>query len=294
MKDYFIIEIFPKLGHSFTDIEGQMKFNFEKRECALDIKKEPCELKIATGSQGFTSFPQYCPTNLYAEKNHNETNPFTIVEKICDVLSLATGNHIAYFTSRISEYSHFSGWGITKELPLLSHRGSLKHRNSNSIFLDLDLLNKIIEKVKSPQYKARIMASLHMNRLAKYKAFSHITEAITDCVNSLEALYMQEKNNRQDNIDKNIIPNAENKTKAMKQFLNKYYTGNKNDLDFIKKIDPYKIRSAYLHRGELLEPTSGDISYLTVTLEGSEKFLTYNNFYKVVLSTILNFVLNAK
>lgn len=293
MKDYFILEIFPKLGHTFTDIEGNIEFTFENRRCVLITEDNAYKLKIPTGSRGFYSFPQYFPVNLYIEKDKSEENPFIIVEKICDVLSLATGNHIAYFTSRFSEYSHFSGWGIVKELPALTIGNSLKHKNSASIFLEGDLLHKIIGKIKLCRYKERILASLHMNKLAKYKAFSHITEAITDCINSIEALYMQEKGSYQSDPDLNIIPKnlKNNKTKILKHFLKEYYSGPEKDLSILDSIDFYKIRSGYLHRGFLLEPVSGDISSFFVNLEKANEFEIYNIFYKISFSTILNFVL---
>lgn len=296
MKDYFILEIFPKLGHSFTDIEGSIKFNFESRECILSVEDKPVELKIITGSRSFHSYPQYYPANLYVEKNNKESNPFIIVEKICDILSLATKNHIAYFTSRVNEYSHFSEWGIAKGLPLLTIKSSLKHKNSDSAFLDTKLLNRILGKIKSSQYKKKILASLHINRLTKYKAFSHITEAVTDCINSIEALYMQEKRNYQSDPDLSIIPKSSknNKTEILKYFLKKYYSGPQKDLAIIDKIDFYKIRSGYLHRGKLLEPVSGDISSYLITLDKADEFNIYNIFYKIGFSAILNFVLNLK
>lgn len=295
MKEYFILEIFPKLGHGFADIEDSIKFIFENRECILNVEKKSCELKIITGSRSFISSPQYYPVNLYIEKNSKEKNSFIIVEKICDALSLATGNHIAHFTSRVSEYSHFSGWGITKGLPSLTTEGSLKHKNSSSVFLDVDLLNKILGKIKLSQYKKRILASMHMNRLSKYKAFSHITEAITDCINSIEALYMQEKGSYQSDPDLSIIPNnlKINNAKMLKFFLKKYYSGPQKDLAILGSNDFYKIRSGYLHRGELLEPVSGDISSYFINLEKANEFDIYNCFYRIGFSAILSFVLNT-
>lgn len=294
MKDYFVLEIFPKLGPSFTNIEGNIKFNFENKKCVLDVEKKIHKLIIPTGSQGFFSYPSYYPVNLYIEKNKSEQNPFIIVEKICDVLSLATRNHISYFTSRFNEYSHFSGWSITKKLPFLAVGGSLKNKNSNGVFLDGDFLNKILEKIKLSKYKERILASLHMNRLSKYKAFSHITEAITDCVNSVEALYMKEKKSYQSNPDLKIIPKSlkNKKTEMLKYFLKKYYRGAKKDLSILDQKDFYKIRSGYLHRGVLLEPCSGDISSFFVDLEQSNEFIIYNIFYKISFFSILNFVLS--
>ena len=291
MKKYFILEIFPKLGQSFTSIEGSIEFSFEGRKCILKVENKPYELKLPTSSRGLHSYPKFYPVNLYIEKDGKENNPFIMVEKICDILSLATGNHIAYFSSRINEYSYFSGWGIVKKLPSVTISGCLKYKNSNSVFLDRDLLNKILKKIELSKYKERILASLHMNRLSKYKAFSCITEAITDCVNSVEALYMEERNRRSDNIDNNILPILRKKTEALQGFLCLYYPGSKSDLTILDKIKPYSIRSAFLHRGKLLEPASGDISYFTATLKGSEQLLKYNNFYKIVFSAILNLIL---
>lgn len=293
MKDYFVIEIFPKLGLTFTDIQGGIEFNFENRKCILKVENKPYELKISTGSQGFNSFPQYCPVNLYIEKDKEENNPFIVVEKICDVLSLATKNHIAYFTPRISEYSHFCGWGITEKLPPLARSNCLKHRGSNRVFLDEDLLNKILNKIRLSKYKERVLASLHMNRLSKYKAFSHITEAITDCICSVEALYMREKGHYHGVPDLSLIPKKleKNKTKMLKHFLRENYPGPKTDLKILD-LDFYKIRSGYLHRGVLLEPVSGDLSLFFSSLEKSKEFFTYNLFYKISFFTILNFVVN--
>ena len=293
MEEYFVLEIFPKLGHSFTDIEGSIKFNFENKECILSVEEEPHELKIITGSRSFNSYPQYCPVNLYTEKNSKENNPFIIVEKICDLLSLATKSHIPYFTSRINEYSHFSGWGVAEKLPSLTIKGSLKHKNSDAVFLDIELLNKILEKMSFSKYRERFFAALHMNRLAKYKAFSHITEAITDSINSVEALYMREKGSYQSNPDLSIIPKKfkNNKTEMLKYFLKNYYSGPKKELSILDKIDFYKTRSGYLHRGEILEPVSGDVSSYFVNLEKANEFNIYNIFYKIVFFSILNFVL---
>lgn len=201
---------------------------------------------------------------------------------------------MAYFASRISEYSHFSGWGVIKALPSFSSYSSLRIKNFNSTFLDVNLLNEIIKKIRLSKYKERIYASMHMNRLSKYKASSHIAESITDCVSSVEALYMEEKKGRSDVIDKSILATSTNKTKALEDFLYLYYPGNISDLSILDEIRPYSIRSAFLHRGKLLEPVSGDISNFFDTLKESEKTSTYYIFYKIIYFTILNFILNGK
>lgn len=293
MKDYFILEIFPKLGHSFADIEGSVKFNLENRECILYAESRPRELKIPTGSQSFSSYPQYYPVILYVERNRKENNPFIIVEKVCDILSLATKDHVAYFTPRISEYLYLSGWSIIKGLPSLEIKDYLKHRNVDTFFLDTELLNKVLEKINSSKYRERLYASFHMNRLAKYKAFSHITEAITDYINSVEALYMQEEGSYQSDPDLSFIPKKEraSKPKMLKYFLETYYPGPQTDLNILSYTDFYRIRSGYLHRGALLEPASGDISSYFTTLDKANEFTIYNTFYRISFLAILNFVL---
>lgn len=297
MSGYFIVEIFPKAGHSFTPIKGDIEFNYQNRECVLIARGPSIDLEITTGSKSAHTACQYNTVSLYLyaeDRDIYQENLFVDVERICDILSLATGNHIAYFSSTIDEYSYFSGWGFSKDISFPTVSGSLTHRDSNSDFLSNNLLNKINQKVSDSPYKERILASIHMNRLAKYKSFSHITEAITDCVNCVEALYMQEKGTYQSYADLNIIPKClkNNKTEIFEYFLATYYSGSKNDLAIVNIIKPYKIRSAYLHRGKLLEPVSKNTSAYTKDLTKAEEFHRYNLFYKIVFFTILNFIKN--
>ena len=294
MSDYFVLEIFPKLGLSFTSIEGQVKFNFQDRECFIITEDKSVEFKINTGTKSYNIIPQYNPVNLYVEcqKDDIEKGKKSIViERICDILSFATTNHIAYLP-RLSEYSYVSGWGITKVIPSKSFSEKLAHKGSKSTFLNINGVTNIIQKIYSSPYKERILASIHMNRLAKYKSSTHVTEALTDCINSLEALYIIEKGNYQSSPDYNIIPKLSgrksiSKTKMFEYFIGKYST-RADSYKFTSGKDPYAIRSAYLHRGMLIEPASKII--VPKNLKEAEESFKFNNFYASVFSAIYNFV----
>ena len=146
MQGYFVVEIFPKLGSSFTPIKGDIEFVFQRRDCFLSVENDSIDLKISAGSKGLIIIRGYNPVRLFIKGDRSEASPFVLVEKICDTLSLATGNHIAYFSSRVNEYSHVGSWGFTKDTPS-AVSNSLTYRDSNSSFLDISLLNKIIKKV---------------------------------------------------------------------------------------------------------------------------------------------------
>ena len=292
MSDYLVLEIFPKLGLSFTPIEGQIKFNFQNRECFIITEDKSVEFKINTGTKSCNIIPQYNPVNLYVECQKDDIekgNQFIVIERICDILSFATASHIAYFLPRLSEYSYVPGWGITKVIPSKSFSEKLTHKGSKSTFLNVNGATNIIGKIYSSSYKERIFASIHMNRLAKYKSSTHITEAMTDCINSLEALYMEEKGEYQSHSDPNIIPShiRKNKGKMFEYFIKKYST-RIDSYKFASGKNPYAIRSAYLHRGMLIEPASK----ITVpkNLKEAEESFKFNNFYVSVFSAIYNFV----
>jgi len=296
MSDYFVLEIFPKLGLSFTPIEGQIKFNFQNRECFIITEDKEVEFKINTGTKSCNIIPQYNPVNLYVERQKDDMekrNQFIVIERFCDILSFATANHIAYFLPRLSEYSYVSGWGITKVVPSKSFSEKLTHKGSKSTFLNVNGATNIIQKIYSSPYKERILASIHMNRLAKYKSSTHITEALTDCINSLEALYMQEEENGiyQSESDPNLILLTKklrrNKTKCFEYFIKKYSTRT-DSYKFASGKDPYTIRSAYLHRGMLIEPTSK--IFIPKNIKEAEESFKFNNFYTSVFSAIYNFV----
>lgn len=295
MSDYFVLEIFPKLGLSFTPIEGQVKFNFQDRECFIITEDKSVEFKINTGTKSCNIIPQYNPVNLYVECQKDDIekeNQFTVIERICDILSFATANHIAYFLPRLSEYSYVSGWGITKGIPSKSFSEKLTHKGSKSTFLNVNGATNVIQKIYSSPCKERILASMHMNRLAKYKSSTHITEALTDCINSLEALYIIEKGNYQNSPDYNIIPKPTGgkrirKTEMFEYFIKKYST-RADSYKFASGKDPYAIRSAYLHRGMLIKPASKII--VPKNLKETEESFKFNNFYASVFSAIYNFV----
>ncbi|HAJ32754.1 MAG TPA: hypothetical protein DCK79_05215 [Candidatus Atribacteria bacterium] len=295
MSDYFVLEIFPKLGLSFTPIEGQVKFNFQDRECFIITQEESTEFKINTGAKSCNIIPQYNPVNLYVKCQKDDIekgNQFIVIERICDILSFATASHVAYFLPRLSEYSYVPGWGITKVIPSKSFSEKLTYKGSKSTFLNVNGATNIIQKIYSSPYKERILASIHMNRLAKYKSSTHITEALTDCINSLEALYMIEKGNYQSSPNYNIIPKLSgskvlNKTEMLEYFIKKYSTRT-DSYKFASGKDPYAIRSAYLHRGMLIEPASKII--VPKNLKEAEESFKFNNFYASVFSAIYNFV----
>jgi hypothetical protein len=62
------------------------------------------------------------------------------------------------------------GWGITKVIPSKSFSEKLTHKGSKNTFLNINGATNIIQKIYSSPYKERILASIHMNRLAKYKS----------------------------------------------------------------------------------------------------------------------------
>lgn len=291
MNKYFIVEIFPKSGFSIQSLKGKLNFKFHGRNCYLAAEETPMDFKTTTSSRGEKIKPNYRPLNLYISDSQEESI-FKIIEKVCDILSLATNNHINYFSPTINEYEYIPSWSYGEFQDEEFKEQGLKHWDSEKDFLYINILHKIIKKTEISDIKDRIFASAHLNRLAKYKSFSHITEAITDCVCSLEALYMCEQNGRQDLFDRNIISSGINgKTQAFEYFLDKYFPGNQKELQFIQKLNPYKIRSAYLHRGFLIEPPR-NINVLFKTLEGSNRFQIYNIFYKIIFLTIINFILN--
>lgn len=91
MSNYFVLEIFPKLGLSFTPIEGQVKFNFQDRECFIITEYKSVEFKINTGTKSCNIIPQYNPVNLYVECQKDDIekgNQFIIIERICDIYHL--------------------------------------------------------------------------------------------------------------------------------------------------------------------------------------------------------------
>ncbi|MCG2791679.1 MAG: hypothetical protein L6305_08040, partial [Actinomycetia bacterium] len=63
-----------------------------------------------------------------------------------------------------------------------------------------------------------------------------------------------------------------------------------NSYKFVSGKDPYAIRSAYLHRGMLIEPASKII--VPKNLKEAEESFKFNNFYASVFSAIYNFVMN--
>lgn len=292
MEKYFIVEIFPKSGFSIQSLKGRLEFRFQSRNCYLITEDTPIDLRKTTSSRGENIKANYRPLNLYIQGKEGETI-FETIEEICDILSLAANNHINHFSPRLNEYEYISSWsyGEFDEEGFVNE--SLKHWDSETGFLDVYILTRIINKVEISEIKNRIFASAHLNRLAKYKAFSHITEAITDCVCSLEALYMiEDSSGYQSNLDRKFIPaKIKRKAGALDYFLRNYFPGDSQELNFIQKLKPYEIRSAYLHRGNQIEPPA-NINNLLNTIEGSNKFQNYNNFYKVVFSTIINFILN--
>lgn len=69
MKEYFKLEIFPKVGHTFIGIEGNIEFTFENKRCILITECDALELKIPSSSRSFKIHPQYFPVILYIEKD---------------------------------------------------------------------------------------------------------------------------------------------------------------------------------------------------------------------------------
>lgn len=288
MPKFLLLEIFPKLGFSFARIRGSVGFEFDNRKCFLVTNDNTIDLELSSGSISRQVFYGYHPLMLYVEAKNDKESLSVATERICDILSIGTEDHIAYFSARLNEYLYSSGYQTANSPPCIIPTGSLNNDGTNSTFLDGKTLMEIIKKIESSQYKNRLFASAHLNRLAKYKSFSHVTEAITDCINAIEAIYMIEMNGHNDVLDNQIVPEKK-KTPALKSFLENNYPGNRADLNVLEN-DFYGFRSAYLHRGQLLEAASGDISTYTQDQQSMQTFQIFNIFYKIAYLSILNFI----
>lgn len=85
MQGYFVVEIFPKLGSSFTPIKGDIEFVFQRRDCFLSVENDSIDLKISAGSKGLIIIRGYNPVRLFIKGDRSEASPFVLVEKIVNV-----------------------------------------------------------------------------------------------------------------------------------------------------------------------------------------------------------------
>lgn len=295
---FFSVEIFPKIGSNFASVKGNVEMSFQGIKFLILSSNKPTGLSVSKGVSASWGLPNYHQLRLLVQKGVNDANPFVKSEVICDLLSMSTNNYINYFTPLIDEYSSNGGWTAGSEFPKRSVKNSLTNLYSNRNFIDYPLLSKLLTNVEKNTHMDKLLAAFHLNRLAKYKAFSHVTEAVADCISSLEALYMEEKGDREDGfssiIPLNEIKRAMRKGTSLKQevlvwFIKKYYKGDQEKIADVEKHNVYKIRSAYLHRGLLKEPLNGNTSI--ISLDKLQEQLLYNSFFDVCYNSILNFTL---
>lgn len=297
-KKVFSVEIFPKIGSNFAWVGGSIESSFQGIKFLILSSNEPTGLSISKGTSASWSSPNYHQLRLIVEKEITDTNPFVKSEVMCDLISMSTNNYMNYFTPLVDEYSFNGGWSFSDNFPKYPITNSLTNLYSNNDFIDYSLLLKLLKKVEKSAHRDSLLAAFHLNRLAKYKAFSHVTEAVADCVSSLEALYMEEKNGYQSSLiasffqqEINKLPKGKRfpKSAALITFIKRFYTGNPKNISKVEEYNIYEIRSAYLHRGLLKEPLNGNMSI--ISLDKLEEQLLYNTFFEVCYNTILNFAM---
>lgn len=298
MSQYTKFNIFPKLGQSDQSLNGGLKFVFQGRECYLVSEGDLEDLELMCGVNSKKTIPNYQPLYLYVLNSDEELFlEFELIEKISDILSLATGCHLALFSPVLTEYDYIPGWAKGDFKKDDKQFDGLKYNYSDKFFIKNDFLVDLIDKIFKSQFKERIIGAAHLNRLSKYKFSTHLTEALTDNVSALEALYMQYDGKRSNNLDYGLIDKKiveKNQDKALKYFIDKYYPFKlesekcaiKNILD---NVEPYDKRSKYLHNGLMILPPRAVGQWLR-TEKGAFEFDDYNTFQKIIFYAILNFI----
>jgi hypothetical protein len=128
--------------------------------------------------------------------------------------------------------------------------------------------------------------------------FTHPSEAIADAISAVEAIYMtKNRKGYYNQLDNRLLPlpQGSEQEEYVLGFIEKYSNKSVSDIDPIKKLNPYRIRSGYLHNGERLIPAPDfNISpkkyyYLEEVKIDS---LIINLFFDFIYETIRNFILN--
>jgi N-glycosylase/DNA lyase len=284
MNEYYEVQVFPLVGNDSFPARN-FKFNGIHYFLIDETRNRTC--KVVAGRS--TSEIKTDVKNLYIQKKENDISPWIAAERACDLLSLANGNHISCYTVGICEYANFNkgGFGTVK----IEDIKNIPKEDTDS------LLNKFAEKIESSGIKDRLLAAIHLNRIAKIKSFTHLTEAFTDSVCSAESVYLKEKDNSdfQEEIDTVIITDPTingNKTKAFNWFVSKYFPS-KGAEQLIQKIKPYKVRSAYLHRGVMISPKEADQSSQFRDLESAKRRHLYNEMMRCIYKALANFILKS-
>lgn len=280
-KEYFQVQIFPIVSNEPTEF---ISFKFEDTDYIIKPSSQLQKCGVIAGRN--EAYSQTSIVDLYIEKNKSIYEPWILAERACDILSISKNNHISGYNLGVCEYSNFKlgGFSITKNINFQSE----KIKNNKVLY-------KISENIKNSSIRDRLLSVIHLNRIAKIKFTNHLTEAITDFICSLEAIYMHEDTKgRHNNIDSEIIEGTGN-AETFNRFIKKYSGHNDNYVDdLIKKVDPYGLRSAYLHRGKLISPKEESPSGFSKDLESANQWQLYNNMAKIINKSIFNYLTKEK
>lgn len=296
VERFVVIEVVPLIKHEVLRLKGLIEFYYRGRKVLLGTSGTTSDVilqKSITG--GGIRTEGYNTVELFIEVTDKEFEsdflPGKLIEEICDLMSISSGP-LAFITPRVNEYLNYSWWSKQKKGKYAFSPSKIMAIDFNCEFISVNRLVKIINKIERSPYKENIISAIHLNRLAKFKITCHQTEALTDLVNSLEAIYMTEDKNTgyQSQIDKNLINNRRNKSKALEEFSQRYCP--KRYLRKVNYEKIYEIRSAYLHRGKTIEGCNG--FNWELSKEDKQTLLIIEKFCKVAYFALKGFIDNHK
>ncbi|MFA5030933.1 MAG: hypothetical protein WC495_05090 [Patescibacteria group bacterium] len=281
-KEFFQVEIFPKVSNEKISTSS---FIFEDHKFFV-VPQKSSQFSIKAGRGETTG--KIMVLDLYIQKDDENFQPWILAERACDIISMASKNHISCFSVGLNEYTSMksSGFGILK-----GKNPPVETENLPEDLFPAELSGKI----ENSRIKDRLLSAIHLSRLSKIKSLHHITESLVDAVCALEAIYLDinSKNGHHDKPDTKIITsttiNINDKEEVLNWFVREYYQEPTVE-HFLLTMKPYDKRSAYLHRGKLVEPEDNGGYAQVINLGAAEKLHDYNILNQVLYHSLLNFI----